>query len=302
MTHPRHEVEVSDRLVRTLLAAQHRDLADLPLVRAAQGWDNVTFRLGPELAVRLPARAAAAPLVAHEQRWLSVLAPLVPVPVPVPVRVGRPGAGYRWPWSVVPWLAGRPADALTPADRDAWAEELAAALAALHQPAPADAPANPFRGVPLAARDAAVRPRLAAHPLRDALLRAWRDGLAAPAWDRPPVWLHGDPHPANLLDEHGHLAGILDFGDVTAGDPASDLGAVWAMFTPSGRARFWDAYAAASPCGSPQLAALAVRARAWAAALVPTYTAHPEQHPGLAAAGGHALRELTAGPRTAAPR
>ncbi len=292
MTHPLHEIEVHEALVRALLAAQHPDLARLPLTRVAQGWDNVTFRLGERLAVRLPARELAAPLVEHEQRWLPLLAPALPVPVPAPVRVGRPGAGFPWSWSVVPWLAGTPTDELTAADRDAWAEELAAALAALHRPAPAEAPANPFRGVPLAARDEVVAARLAAHPARDVLLAAWRAGVAVPAWHGPAVWLHGDPHPANLLAAGGRLAAILDFGDVTAGDPASDLGAAWATFTSAGRARFWEAYAAASSLSPARLAALQVRARAWAAALVPPYTAHPDEHPALAAAGAHALREL----------
>ena len=95
MTHPLHEIAVDEALVRALLAGQHPDLAGLPLVRAAQGWDNVTFRLGDDLAVRLPARAVAAPLVEHEQRWLPVLAPLLPVAVPVPVRLRRPVAVER---------------------------------------------------------------------------------------------------------------------------------------------------------------------------------------------------------------
>jgi aminoglycoside phosphotransferase (APT) family kinase protein len=293
--HPLHEVDVDEPLVRALLASQHPDLAGLALAHAAAGWDNVTFRLGDRLAVRLPARAAAAPLVEHEQRWLATLAPLLDVPVPVPVRVGRPGAGYPWSWSVVPWLTGHPSDEEAPATRDAWAPQLARSLAALHRTAPAGAPTNPFRGVPLAARDAAVAPRLAAHPHRVVLEAAWRDGLAASPWARPAVWLHGDPHPANLLAADGRLAGILDFGDVTAGDPASDLGTVWATFTTAGRARFWEAYAAASPLPADEAAALRVRARAWAAALAPMYAAHPEQHPGLAAAGAHALRELSSG-------
>jgi aminoglycoside phosphotransferase (APT) family kinase protein len=294
VTHPLHEVELDEPLVRALLAEQHPDLAELPLVRVAHGWDNVTFRLGAHLAVRLPARAVAAPLVEHEQRWLPVLAPTLPVAVPAPVRVGRPGTGFPWAWSVVPWLPGTPSDELGAPDRDAWAEDLAAALAALHRPAPADAPANPFRGVPLAARDEIVQQRLASHPSGDVLLAAWGDGLSAPAWDRPAVWLHGDPHPANLLAAAGRLAAMLDFGDVTAGDPASDLGTTWATFTSSGRARFWSAYAAASSLGDDELAALNTRARAWAAALVPPYLAHPAEHPGLAAAGAHAARELAA--------
>lgn len=295
MTHPLHEVELDERLVRALLRSQHPDLAGLALAQVGHGWDNVTFRLGDTLAVRLPARALAAPLVEHEQRWLPVLAPALPVPVPAPLRVGAPGAGYPWPWSVVPWLDGTPSDELTPADRDRWAGELGVALAVLHRPAPADAPANPVRGVPLADRAAVVTARLLqyAGPHRDTLLAAWQAGSAAPAWDGPALWLHGDLHPANLLSTDGHLAGLLDFGDVTAGDPACDLATTWATFTAPGRARFWEAYRAGSSyCDGPTVTALRARARAWAAALVPVYVAHPDEHPGLAAAGAHAAAEL----------
>ena len=216
MRHRLHELTVDPPLVRALLREQHPDLADHPLVVAAAGWDNVTVRLGTDLAVRLPVRVEAARLVEHEQRWLPLLAPSVPVPVPVPVRTGRPGAGYPWRWTIVPWLTGTPTDAVSPADRDPWAEQLAVVLAALHHAAPGDAPRNRYRGVPLAARDEAVAVRITDSPDAAVLGPVWRDGLAAPDWDGPAVWLHGDPHPANLLTADGRLAAVLDFGDVSA--------------------------------------------------------------------------------------
>ena len=40
------------------------------------------YRLGPDLAVRLPRRLMSAPLIEREQRWLPELAPLLPLPVP----------------------------------------------------------------------------------------------------------------------------------------------------------------------------------------------------------------------------
>src|SRR5262245_29382205 len=76
----------------------------------AEGWDNVMFRLGDLLAVRLPRRAAVAHLICNEQNWLPRLAPQLPLPVPMPCRVGVPALGYPWRWSVVPWLPGQPAD------------------------------------------------------------------------------------------------------------------------------------------------------------------------------------------------
>jgi thiamine kinase-like enzyme len=36
-------------------------------------------------------------------------------------------------------------------------------------------------------------------------------------------WIHGDPHPANLIFNGDVLVGVIDFGDLCAGDPATDL-------------------------------------------------------------------------------
>ena len=100
---PAADIDISVGLVRRLLAAQQPDLAHLPVTVMANGWDNMSCRLGDDLLVRLPRRAAAAELVRHEQRWLPLLAPQLPLPVPAPVREGRPGPGYSWPWSIVRW-------------------------------------------------------------------------------------------------------------------------------------------------------------------------------------------------------
>lgn len=70
---PAAEVDVSPGLVRRLLADQHPDLAHLPVELMAHGWDNVMYRVGDELAARLPRREMGARLIGHEQRWLPVL-------------------------------------------------------------------------------------------------------------------------------------------------------------------------------------------------------------------------------------
>lgn len=253
-------------LVGHLLAEQHPDLAGLPRHVVAEGWDNVLVRVGDDLCVRLPRRAQGVPLIEHEQRWLPALAPRLPVVVPVPVRVGAPSPRYPWPWTVTRWVSGaRSAD--RPRRRAAaWAVDLADALAALHTTAPPDAPHNPVRAVPLATRVAAVTARFdraragsGAVPLEDVDLAEarWRAGVAAPAWAHAPAWVHGDPHPANLVVTPGAddgargdaLAALLDFGDLSAGDPACDLATAWLAFDASGRAAFVAAYEARRPGG-----------------------------------------------------
>ena len=103
---PPADIDIDEMLVRSLLRAQHPDLADLPLQPTDSGWDNAMFRLGEDLAVRLPRRLAATKLIEHEQEWLPQLAPLLPIAVPAPVRVGRPAENYPARWSIVPWMRG----------------------------------------------------------------------------------------------------------------------------------------------------------------------------------------------------
>lgn len=93
---PADEVSVSPDLVRRLLAAQQPDLAHLPVEVMTNGWDNLMCRLGAELVVRLPRRAAAAELITHEQRWLPVLAPRLPRTLPpTPTGASRSATAAR---------------------------------------------------------------------------------------------------------------------------------------------------------------------------------------------------------------
>jgi aminoglycoside phosphotransferase (APT) family kinase protein len=286
---PPAEVEIDAPLARSLLEDQHPDLADLPLELADTGWDNATFRLGGALALRLPRRALAAPLLLNEQRWLPLLQPRLPLPIPAPVRTGRPGPGYPWAWSVVPWLEGMPAD-LAPPGADQ-AEPLAAFLRALHVEAPADAPANPVRGVALASRAEGVEARLDRLRRMTSLItsevdRAWRRALEAPEGGER-TWIHGDPHARNVLVKEDVISGVIDWGDLAAGDRASDLASIWMLLpTPASRARAIEAYGAADE-------ALWVRARGWAvllgAVLLETGL---EDHPRHAAMGETTLRRI----------
>ena len=157
---PRAEISIDRHLVSTLLQEQHTDLAHLPLIEVHEGWDNKLFRLGDDFAVRLPRRAASATLVEHEQQWLPRLSPMLPLPVPVPIRVGRPGCGFQWPWSVVPWFPRQSALLTPPEDLAMAAVTLGRFCRALHQPAPSDAPTNRWRGVRLADRAATVQKHL----------------------------------------------------------------------------------------------------------------------------------------------
>jgi len=279
---PAADLDVSPELVRTLLRAQHPDLAGLPLARLAHGWDNELYRLGGELVVRLPRRAVAATLVENELAWLPVIATHCSLPVPVPVRRGAPCEAYPYAWSIAPYLPPRPVgeDMLD----DKAARALGEFVRGLHVTAPPEAPHNALRGVPLADRRERFELALATAAQRSAidgaqLRRAWDHCLAAPVWQHAPVWLHGDLHPHNVLWDGRTPSGIIDFGDITSGDPATDLAIAFMCFGPGERATFLDASGADEPT--------LVRARGWALAIGAAIVASDDD--GLARLGRRAL-------------
>lgn len=281
---PPAEAAIDAPLVRALLREQHPDLAALPLTDGRAGWDNQVYRLGDTLAVRLPRREAAASLIVREQQWLSHLAPHLPLPVPAPTRAGRPGCGYPWSWSIVPWFDG---DSGTAASLDTVpsAETLGRFLRALHQPAPPDAPLNPWRGVPLPSRTPAMveyLTRLGTRVDTGHVRAAWERLVRTPPWSAPPVWIHGDLHPGNLIVSKGRVSAVIDFGDLAAGDPATDLALGWMAMSPSTRQVFRDA---ARSEASPVDDNTWTRARGWALALGVAFVAHARSDPQFEALG-----------------
>ncbi len=257
---PSAEFDIDHALVHGLLHDQHPDLAHLPLQLMDTGWDNTMFRLGEELLIRLPRRHLAASLIENEQHWLPALAEQLPIAVPIPVRVGHPGRGYPWKWSVLPWLKGVTADQAEP--RPDQAIRLAQFLRSLHIHAPATAPRNEVRGVRLSKRSDVIEARMrrlesTTHFISSDIWRAWQLALEAPIASEA-RWLHGDLHPRNILVENGVITGIIDWGDMTAGDVATDLASIWMLFgNPSCRRRALQSY-------GPISEATLQRAKGWA--------------------------------------
>lgn len=284
---PGAEVRINSATVTALLREQAPHLAGLPVESLTHGWDNEIFTLGPELLARFPRRRDAATLIEHEIACLPRLANRLPVPVPVPVHAGQPGLGYPWRWTVVTRLPGAVAAESTVTERGGAATTLAAFLAALHTPADSDAPSNLFRGVPLADRAAELGPKI--HAVAGAAaLTSWHRQVMAPRWPHPAAWIHGDLHPMNLLLDANHdLVGVIDFGDVCAGDPASDLAVAWLMFDATARDQFRTA-CTASGNYDPQAWG---RAWAWALALSSVFSLASDDMPLLAAIAGHGLAE-----------
>ncbi|MDX2685895.1 phosphotransferase [Streptomyces scabiei] len=266
------ESDITEDLILELLREQCPELAHLPVKLGALGWDNQVWRLGDDLAVRLPWATETADALLHkEHAWLPGLAPHLPLPVPVPQRLGEPSERFPRPWLVTTWVPGGGCSG-----RD--------------------------RGGPLAdtaehlTRGLASATELGLIQNPDAVRAVWEDAAAAPAWTGPRLWLHGDLHAANILTREGTFCGVIDFGDLCAGDPACDLAAAWTLL-PDGEVDLFHRTYRPIPD-----AATLRRARGWAVlrALGGIHIGHAGVHgrPGGKATWGPpahaALRRLTA--------
>lgn len=276
-------------LVRRLIEGQHPELTGLPVAPVGEGWDNWSFRIGEEWLARLPRRSLAAPLIENEAKWLPRIAPTLPLQTPVPVRLGRPEFGYPFPWAIYPFLPGTPASRTSVDDWDEAARSIGRFLTTLHQPAPANAPDNPFRGVRLSERSKITRNRINA--LRregfegiDGLGRIWDEALGVPDHRGEAVWLHGDFHPNNLLVENGEIVAVIDWGDITRGDPAVDLSIGWTLLPPRARADLSSLVGASEDTWA--------RARGWALSLGLAMLMNSADNPVMANVGLRAVRAV----------
>jgi aminoglycoside phosphotransferase (APT) family kinase protein len=289
------EIDTDEALVRRLLAAQFPEWAELPIERVVSyGTDHDIYRLGDGLSVRLPRIEWATGQAAKEAEWLPKLAPHLPLAVPVQLAAGRPAEGYPFAWSVYAWLPGENANG-TIGDLNRAAVDLAAFVRALRtvdttgvQPRRSHS-----RGAPLAELDEPVRRAIAELGARidgAAAVRSWEESLAAPAWDGPEVWVHGDLLPGNLLVTGGRLSAVIDWGCLGVGDPACDLQPAWNVFAGESRARYREELEADD--------ASWLRGRGWslfqAVVALPYYW---ETNPGMIRQASHALAEVLADAR-----
>jgi aminoglycoside phosphotransferase (APT) family kinase protein len=238
------EVDTDADLVRRLLASQYPRWAELSIERVASaGTDNAIYRLGDDLAVRLPRIHWAVDSVAKEQKWLPVLAPHLPLAVPLPVAAGEPEETFPYPWGVVQWLPGELATLERLDDPVQTALDLAAFVRALQTIDSTDGP-NHHRGLPVRLSGEMVRAGIAdvrGEVDADAVTEAWNRVMAAPDYDGPPVWFHGDLSYLNLLAQDGKVTAVIDWGTCGIGDPAIETIVAWSLFPPDARQAYRDA-------------------------------------------------------------
>ncbi|MFE6053328.1 aminoglycoside phosphotransferase family protein [Kitasatospora sp. NPDC056446] len=286
------EIDIDDALVRRMVAERFPQWAGLPVEEVATaGTSNAMYRLGADLVVRIPRIPGAAEDIGKECAWLGRLAPELPVAVPVPLALGGPVDGCPWPWSVLRWLDGVNPAAGRPAEPALLAAGLADFVNAMRRIDPAGGPAS-YRGEPLAERDGAVRAAIAALAgAVDARAAAsvWERALRAPGHPGPPVWIHADLQPGNLLvDGRGRLSAVIDFGCAGLGDPAVDLIPAWYVLPAPVRAAFRAAVGADDAAWA--------RGRGWALSVALLELAYyRETSPRMTGIARHVIAEVLAG-------
>jgi aminoglycoside phosphotransferase (APT) family kinase protein len=236
---------IDETLVRSLVDAQFPQWSQLPIRPVtAGGWNNKTFHLGESMLVRLPSAAGYAAQVKKEQRWLPILAPLLPLPIPTPLALGAPAKGYPWPWSIYGWLKGDVALPDRIDDLRDFATRLGQFLVALQRidttGGPRPGPHNFYRGGSLQTYDAQTQQAIAMLNGKidtAAATEVWDTALVA-TWQGLPVWVHGDVSLGNLLVLDGSLSAVIDFGILGVGDPACDLAIAWTLFKGDSREAF----------------------------------------------------------------
>ena len=290
LTPPPSEVATSREVVRALLREQHPDLADREITDPVEGFDMAVFRLGEDLAVRLPRHREAIASLAVEVRWVRELSEGWTFPTQRIVRTGVPGEEFPWNWAVTSWLPGRNA-ARHPLEASA-APDLGRALAEIHRPAPADAPFDVEQSIRLAERDPVLRRFLRTLPSvgagrgsmvdPGAVEELWGRALAVPD-DAPRVWIHADLHPFNVISDEGRFGGIIDWSDIARGDPAVDLGFLWLLLRRDAVGEAYRAYGGLDE---------ATEARAKGIGLVKAITLAAVPKAEVARVGWRALTEL----------
>lgn len=288
------EVTTDAALVARLIAEQFPDWGRLPVVPvASSGTDNAIYRLGDDLSVRLPRIHWAVAPVQREFAWLPRIATELPFEVPLPVALGDPGPGFEWPWTVCRWLDGiHPAVGADSDDETTLAHDLARFVRAMASLDPAGAPTTAWPR-PLHEEDELVRAylgrldgELGSLSLdRSGLARIWDTAITASPHAGPRVWIHGDLSPGNLLLREGRLTGVLDFGAMGLGDPASDYRVAWNLLSTTARVVF------RAEVGADE--ATWARARGWALLQALAQLAYfRDRNPPLTATARHVLAAL----------
>lgn len=241
-----NEFNIDETLVTNLLKQQYPELAELPLAKIKHyGTDNAILRVGDKYAIRLPRVEYAAEQIEKEIVWLPKFISHLALTIPSPIHIGKPSNDFPHSWYLYHWIEGEDAYNTPPQNLNQFASDLAGFIKALWKVDIAGAPLA-RRGLPLKehGRDEWVYQSISElkRYMDDSTLQhctdIWEETSSTPLWHKPPVWLHADLLPSNLLLLNDKLHAVIDFGLMGIGDPACDLIPAWCLFDRESRMIF----------------------------------------------------------------
>lgn len=226
----RADAQIDEALAARLIAAQFPALAGAPVTFLDEGWGSRVFVVGDGWMFRFPKIRAADGDLGVELALLSQLAPRLPVAIPRFEHIGRPDLGYPFRFLGYRRIAGAMVQEAWPSfDPARLGTALGRAFSAIHS-----FPVEAARAAGVT--EDALRIDLTTHWERaqkylvgltpEELPRVASLQTPPPSYDGPLRFIHGDILPNHVLVDGGELSGLLDWGDVTLGDPAVDLGGV----------------------------------------------------------------------------
>ena len=257
------QIEIPEELTRQLLDEQFPEFCDHSLSLLGEGWDNAAWQVGDDWVFRFPRRQLGAELIETEFAVVPAIVDRLTAPVSCPQRLGKPTSDYPWPFAGYPLISGiELCEAAPAADRRLnLAERIGEFLRALHSVSADEAmslgaPRDTFGRLDIEKRSTQAREHLA---------RAAELGIidSPTRWERLldrlvplcklPVTdclVHGDLYSRHVMvdapdknsDDEARLSGIIDWGDVHAGDPSADLACAWSLFDAAGRRRLFERY------------------------------------------------------------
>lgn len=242
-----NELDIDKTLVTQLIKNQCPQWGDLPITPIlSSGTDNALFRLGTDYVVRLPriewSPGSVVKSVNQEYEWIPKVASVLKVPVSEPLFKGKPDNTYPWPWMITRWNDGHNPPFENEHEYEQLAIDLALFLNELHSINLKDGPRS-RRGIPLNSPALDAETRRALQQLNNeidvaAATPLWDQLSQLPYWSQPPVWVHGDFLPGNILVQNDRLSAVIDFADLGQGDPACDLVIAWSLLNPNSRQIF----------------------------------------------------------------
>ncbi len=237
-------VVVDENQARALITHAFPELSDSKLTFVGAGWDNTAWR-ADDIVFRFPRRGIARALMQTETMVLPRIAPKLPLPITAPTHIGEPTDDYPYPWAGYRWMPGETGCRAQHINASASAHSLGAFLRVLHS-LPTAVPGDDWRGNVRGQVTKLTRTLDLMTPgtLQDVAAIQTQIGALehTPMHSGPDVLCHGDLYARHVLFTDGTPSGVIDWGDVHRGDPATDIAVAFMLFEPEHHGEFRAAY------------------------------------------------------------